>query len=409
MPSQTFAPLIAILPEQDWEAYAGIDLFAVGVFTVAINASTTRFDDILAAVNGRGSESIRSLPGDADAGWTGAGTITTGIDENDRVWIECSAEVFDVTPGADNAAFGFDVAGQTAVNTGGTVHRVTAVNDWARGVVEDKVLRLDPSTGAAFDSPAYAYRAQSIPALMRSRGVLLDADDAYPTTCLEARDNGKTDAVLLRVRWYFNAEGHIVRTRPTGASGAPVWKTTAAAKALRKVLGFTGLEAEVTVGGLKVLTASEPAGIAPSRPAERVIDTTKWTGDAVQLTDQSAAVNTVLSLRGYDVRFLLDGPGDCRDQARDFVARFLPTMPPGTPCNVYQQLGDGRRTLRDIDVDASQPAYGLLYTSEHNGERGRLLVRRAVGSSSTQANAYPSRTRRRLPVTLKFTEREGGQ
>ena len=409
MPSATFAPLGAILHEQDWQAFAGVDLFTAGGFTVKIDASTTRFDDVIAAINGRGSEDRRCLGKDISTGWTGAGTITAGIDENDRLWIENDTEGFDVLASADNAAFGIDVAGQSAVNTGGTVHRLTATVDWLRGVVENKVLRLDPASGAAFDSPAYAYHAQTIPVLMRCRGVLLDADDAYPATNLEALDNAATDAALLRVRWYFNGEGHIVRTRPTGVSGAPVWATTAAAKALRKVLGFTGLEAEVTAGGLEVLTASEPAGIAPSRPFERVIDSTAWTGDAVQLTDQSAAINTVLNLRGYEVAMLLDGPGDCRDQARDYVTRFLPTMPPGTPCNVYQQLGDGRRTLRDIEVDAAQPAYGLLYTSERDGERGRLLVRRAVGSGSTQANRYPSRTRRRLPVILTFTEKEGGQ
>lgn len=408
MPSQTFAPRGAVAWERDWQAQAGVTLFTA-TSAVTIASGTTFVDDLRAGLSGRGSESIRALGPDMDAGWTGAGNVTVGIDSDDRVYIENDAEGFDIVADPDNAVFGFDTAGQSAVLVSGTTYRATATSDWQRGPVLDARLRLDPASGAAFDSPAYAYRAQGVVQLLRARGTIADADDTNAADCIEALDNAANDAVLKRIRWYIGADGYVHRTRPTGVSAAPTWQTTDAAKALRRELGFTGDEAETTVSGLEVLKASLPALITPSRPFERLLNGNRWTGDAVELTDGAVAMCTIANRATYELTFLLDGPADCIDQAQLFALEWLPQMPPGAKCSIYQDWGDGRRTLRPRDVDASQPAYSLLYTSEKRGERGRLLVRRAADSVAASVVRWPSRVQRSVPVTLRFTEREGGQ
>ena len=407
----TLAPRGALLTQQDWEAYASTVLFD-GPGSVTLSASTGRIDDMLAAVNGRGSDPIRSLGADIDAGWTGAGTITAGIDANDRVFVECSAEGFDLTASIDNSAYGFDVLGQSAVNTAGTVHRLTATADWLRGNVENKRLRLDPATGAAFDAPAYAFRAQSIPVLLRHRGIG-DADDTAATVCLEALDNAANDNVFKRLRWLIDADGHIIRTRPTGVAAVLTsWRTTANAIAMREILGFSGDETETTIGGLEVLRATYPAAgvLTPSRPFDRMPQPShEWQGSAVALVNNRIANNTISTRIRYRVDMYIDGRADRIDRGRYFVHRWAPLATPGTPCSIYQDWGDGRRALRTIAATGAALPYSLLYTAEADGERGRLLVRVPEDAPPSASVDWPGRLERRAAASLEFVGREGGQ
>jgi hypothetical protein len=49
-------------------------------------------------------------------------------------------------------------------------------------------------------------------------------------------------------------------------------------------------------------------------------------------------------------------------------------------------------------ITADQPAYDLLYTSEDNGEYGRV---RGSLTINTLDLSYPTRLKRRVPVTIE--------
>ena len=71
---------------------------------------------------------------------------------------------------------------------------------------------------------------------------------------------------------------------------------------------------------------------------------------------------------------------------------------PGERINFYQGWGDSRRALRTAEVVGSQEAYDLLFTSEDNGDYGRI---RGSLLTADYDLAYPTRLRRRVPVTLE--------
>ena len=81
---------------------------------------------------------------------------------------------------------------------------------------------------------------------------------------------------------------------------------------------------------------------------------------------------------------------------------------------LYQDWGDYRRAVRTADT--SNPAvaprvapYSTLYTSQQDGAYGRLLCRRDPGDASVFDARWPDRILRRLPVTTRLAEWEGGQ
>jgi len=77
----------------------------------------------------------------------------------------------------------------------------------------------------------------------------------------------------------------------------------------------------------------------------------------------------------------------------------LPLVGPGERINFYQCWGDSRRALRTAQVVGSQEAYDLLYTSEDNGEFGRI---RASLLTAEYDLIYPSRLQRRVPVFMEI-------
>jgi hypothetical protein len=66
--------------------------------------------------------------------------------------------------------------------------------------------------------------------------------------------------------------------------------------------------------------------------------------------------------------------------------------------NFYQGWGDSRRSLRSALVTSSQAAYDLIYTSEDNGDQGRLRC-------SIVTAAYDlafGNLKRRVPVQMRL-------
>jgi hypothetical protein len=103
----------------------------------------------------------------------------------------------------------------------------------------------------------------------------------------------------------------------------------------------------------------------------------------------------VLSILLFDLDALLDQS----DDYKHFTNRFLSLVGPGERINFYQSWGDSRRALRTAEVVGSQEAYDLLYTSEDNGEFGRI---RGSLLTAEYDLTYPSRLQRRVPVAVEI-------
>ena len=102
----------------------------------------------------------------------------------------------------------------------------------------------------------------------------------------------------------------------------------------------------------------------------------------------------VTSILSFDLDALLDQV----DDYRHFTDRWMPYCSSGERINIYLGWGDSRRALLTAEVTADQPAYDLLYTSEDNGEYGRV---RGSLTINTLDLSYPTRLKRRVPVTIE--------
>ena len=80
----------------------------------------------------------------------------------------------------------------------------------------------------------------------------------------------------------------------------------------------------------------------------------------------------------------------------------MPYVPNGERCTFYQGWGDSRRALTSAEVDEDQLAYDLLYTSEDNGDVGRI---RATLTSASYDLSFGA-LKRRVPVSMRLTTYE---
>lgn len=424
MPGNHPAPPIALLSEVDMRALASVIVMQREDSTPVVHdvtlASTAGFyEDLLSFLNGRGSEPIRTLEFDLQTSWTGAGgagNITVGIDNDDRVYIESDTTDFSIGPHADNATFGFDVAG--AGPAGGLApFRLTATAEWIRGNVTNKHLKVwltDPVV--AVYAPSVPYQTQDVVTLIRSANEG-DADAQHSGETLEDADNDANDNVSRRIRWGIDASGKVWTAWPDNmaiSTSPPTW--TAAGDALREWLGANGTENSSTaiagrVADVRVVTFSNYAAgvLCPSRPLESLTRSRKTVVNAVRLTDGDIANNTILDFGRWNLNFWLDGPADENDMHRHLLEKVVPYLSNGDRVAIYQQWGDPRRagTLRSEVWDnsvtppvVSREAYGLLYTVEEDGYRGRLRCRMSPNMRDTTQAAWPRALRLRAPANL---------
>jgi hypothetical protein len=72
--------------------------------------------------------------------------------------------------------------------------------------------------------------------------------------------------------------------------------------------------------------------------------------------------------------------------------------PQGERVNFYQGWGDSRRALTSAEVTADQPAYDLIYTSEDNGDQGRIRASMITSSHDLSFGDL----KRRVPVQMRL-------
>ena len=397
MPLNNPAPQFALLSAWDMRGLSGDAIFTRGSTTVSLPTYSTGegvYEDVLFFLNNRESNSIiqgsGQLMGDATFGGASSWSIT--IDENDKVKITADVD-FEVTStgSSDPLGFGSSTVGAVLV---GSDYVATAPNDWTRGMIALDVVnyRIDETGGSGtFNFPQDKPDVQDVTVFLRSSES--DADD-FSLSSLTSLDN--TAMSTNEISWTITDTGFTQCYYPTSA-GDITWSSTT----LRDLLGFSGQESPVVDGSFKRLTSTHKNSgvLLPSRPYQSHHLRVENIGQSRRKIGGGYVSNFIGSYVIGSLAFDLDALLDESDDYRHFTERFLPLIGPGERINFYQGWGDSRRALRTAQVVGSQEAYDLLFTSEDNGDQGRV---RGCLITSDFDLAYPTRLRRRVPVSLEI-------
>ena len=377
MPANALAPPVALLSRFDARPWAATTVmsFPVAGKTITLTdyaVANGRYLDALSFLTGRGSQLGRDLAAEITVAWTGAAptTITCGIDEDDRVWIESSAVDFSVEQSCPELGW----SGPAFIVGGVAPFRQTADTEWLRGRQTNVGIKLLPvGGGGIFTAPSHAYTVQDVPTLLRPLGSVGDADDAE-TDCLEQAINTQMDLIQRRWRLGITSRGHIYLSSPTAQWETPTW----ASATFRGRLGFSGSEVAASYLGVAQMVADYPlpGALFPTRPLRYCRRVVGQDAHTLRLSGGAIASNLVGTYRGWDAALYVDGPvGSSRDLEEQLTERFFAYAGPGEPVTLYRHWGDPRRWLEARGATADLDAYGLLYTSEYR--RGRLLCRRS--------------------------------
>lgn len=383
MPGNALSPRPAFSAAFDATSWSNTAVITFGASSATLPTYGTGegvFEDALDLLNGRGSRTSRSLGALLTAGWTGAGTITCGIDDDDRFYIETSAVDFTISAAAGNTVFGFSASGEALVG-GAAPFRRTASSEWTRGALSSPGLTIDP-TGAPAAFSVSTQSVQSLVTWIRTHGQG-DADEQNETGNLEALVHAAPISVTS-FRAYVNDDGYVVFSWSGGALAAPTWPSTT----FRDRLGFTGAETVDTAGANDHLTATYrlPGFWVPRYWFRRLESWQRTTTSTVSKTSGAVASNTAARWTGWSVEAVAHGQAYTIDDEYHLRDRFWPYVDPGEGVNLYCHWGDPRRQIRPHEVTGTQVAYDLLYTSEKR--RGRLRCLLDTDSPAERAMAY---------------------
>jgi len=397
MPLNNPAPQFGLLTSWDMRSLSSVELFSRpggAVNMPTFSSGQGIYEDVLFFLNNRESNTsvngTRQLQTDSTFGLVASWSIT--INENDKVVITSDTK-FDLVPLGSTDPMGFGNSTLTATATGAN-WEVIAPNDWQRGLaeLEDTFYRIDEVGGAGtFNFPNNVPDVQDITTFLR----LTEGDlDDFSLQSLTELDN--TAQSTSDIYWSIDDNGFTHCFYPTSA-GAITWSNTT----IRDLLGFTGNETSTTSGSYSRLTSTHKnsGALLPSRPYQAHHLQVQNVGQSRRKIGGGYVTNFVGSYVMSILSFDLDALLDQSDDYKHFTNRFLPLVGPGERINFYQCWGDSRRALRTAQVVGSQEAYDLLYTSEDNGEFGRI---RASLLTAEYDLAYPSRLQRRVPVSMEI-------
>jgi hypothetical protein len=171
---------------------------------------------------------------------------------------------------------------------------------------------------------------------------------------------------------------------------------------MRDMLGFTGNETPTTYDTTySLLTSTHKAAgvLIPSRPyqghhlrVQNLSESRRKISGGYSSNYIGTYVTSVLS-------FDLDALLDLSDDYQHFIHRWLTHCSSGERVNFYQGWGDSRRSLRTDQIVGTQSAYDSLYSSEDNGEYGRIRGSLVTAEFNL---AYPGRLKRRVPVSMEI-------
>jgi len=397
MPLNNPAPQFALLSAFDLRGLSGQHIFTRGSTAVSLPtyASSDIYEDVLFFLNNRESDSAiygtGQLRSDKTFGDIAQWSIT--IDKDDKVSITGELPfTINSTGSTDPLGIGSSTVGSISV---GSVYVATAPNDWTRGLIalDDCSYTLNEIGGSfgTFTFPQDKPDIQDISVFLRNSQS--DSDD-FSISSLSAIDNTAMSSTLIT--WTITDEGFTQCYYPTSV-GDIVWSSTS----LRDLLGFTGNESPVADGSFERLTSTHKnAGVLlPSRPFQSHHLRVDNMGQSRRKIGGGYVSNSIGSYVTSSLTFDLDALLDESDDYKHFSNRFLPLVAPGERINFYQGWGDSRRALRTAQIVGTQQAYDLLYTSEDNGDQGR--IRGSINTADFDLS-YPTRLRRRVPVSLEI-------
>lgn len=390
MPGNKNNPQCALSAGFDATAWAAGHVFQRSGVDTDLDAAAGRFEDAAAFLNGHASG--ESFGVDLQDAWTtagGSGTITAGISSSDKFTITADG---DFTIGAGATAYGFDAGGHGLVGGGGPTYSRAAPNDWTRGTWDfaTRTLTITPSGGSPFTVPRATRRGRAQSLIVALRGETEgDADDVLAT--LQMADNAANSTSYIR--WGITDDGFVYYTRPSGVAAAiTFWTSTT----FRDRLGFSGRETETLSGGVYTKIAERPLpGFLLPVGLRRFTGWYDETTPSVELTDGDAVGYQVARVQGYQAEFWVAGPaqGTTRDRERHLRERFWRYVPLAGPITVYREWGETRRALAEWEYTSSQPRYDLLYTTERDGERGRVILKRDPKDETRRLSQYPGDVR----------------
>lgn len=392
MPLNNPSPNFALLSSFNARTWSGVNVFDRGSTNVSLPTYSTGegiYEDVISFLNGRGSKSGVSTSDIIQAVSNFGSSWSVSINSFDKVVISCDT-AFKIRHKSGPDPFGVD--SQTFSSP---FISFTCPNNWTRGnITGGGSYEVQNSAGTlSFTfSVRNSYAAQDLIVAIRERSVTNDLDDVNTTDNLEYLDQTANSQDVIT--WYLNDSGHVVCMYPN-TIGAVTWVSTS----FRDRLGFSG--SEIPSGTLiKTLVADYPCPgvLYPSRPYQSHYYETDTLTQARRKIGGGYTSNFIGSYVQSVLRFDLDALLDEVDLYRHFTNNFVQYIPTGERINFYQGIGDSRRALITSGVNQSQPNYDLLYTSEDNGDQGRI---RASVLNNGQINlVYPTRLRRRVPVIL---------
>ena len=396
MPLHNPAPNFALLSSFDARNFSGVDLFIRdSAYTVTMPTFIEGdgvYEDVLFFLNGRQSNSAIYGTGQLIADGFGGTSWLMNINASDHVEIKAPVEFTITLIGAtDSLGFGNTTIGSTLIDS---VYIATAPNDWRRGLVDlsTSTYRIDEvGGGGSFTFPTITPDSQDVTVFARSSES--DKDD-FNLLTLQTLDNSSRSS--NDITWSINDNGFI-QCHYRSALGNIEWSSDK----MRDLLGFSGNETPIVENSVSRLTATYQSDsiLLPTRPiqathlnVENISQRRRKIGGGYSSNFIGSYVSTILN-------FDLDAALDTRDDYRHFTNKFIRLISGGERINFYQCWGDSRRALRNDEIRGNQSAYDKLYTSELNGERGRL---RGCLVTDEFNLSYPSRLHRRVPVTMEI-------
>lgn len=392
MPLNNPSPNFALLSSFNARTWSGVNVYDRGSNNITLPTFAIGegiYEDGISFLNGRGSDGGFSTGDLIQAGSAFGTNWTITINSSDKVVISCD-DSFKIRfkSGSDDLGVGSSSFGAASTS-------FTCPNDWTRGsnIKTASYEVVDSSDANSFTfNISSGLNSQDIVVAIRERGTTNDIDDVNSTNCLEALDI--TANSNDNIKWYINDQGHVECMYKNTVADI-TWVSTT----FRDRLGFSGSESSSGTT-IKTITADHPlpGSLFPSRPYQRHHLQTDTITQARRKIGGGYTSNFVGSYVQSLLDFDLDALLDEKDLYRHFTNNFVGYIPSGERINFYQGWGDSRRALITSEIDVSQPAYDLLYTSEDNGDQGR--IRASIVNNGMISLAYPNRLRRRVPISM---------
>lgn len=405
----------AILAGFDARSWAGLSLFTRNGTSTPAPATATLHDgghypDALGLLNGVSSYSTLTTLVDAD--WTGAGTMTAGIDTNGYFYLQVSSpgETFTVTPGSEDPWGWGGVV--TSVASAGWL--ATATRPWTRGPfsattnAQFTVTRAGP---VSVTMPSSQLKVHTLPTWLT--GPTAGDVDAV-VECLEKWDNAANASTLYK--WGIDEEGRTFTSWPTSIGAAKTVSWVSAT--FRRALGYTGSESAVLSGGIYTLTSAYPAlGVLILRNRLSAIDlAADSSGSAVETLGGRVVGRLHRYVRDLEIRTALrgnvgldDSTAAYRDEVEIYLRRVAPYLWRGARCNVYPEWGDPRMGRSMVAQMTDAVATPVMNSAQVRSEAGAVMGRKLCEVSSDSSGRSmltfaPSRPRIRsgdLALTLR--------